>query len=109
MGGTQSHWNCRVEGSGERPTLVLAGAMDLASADMLRTFFVQTAEQASGIEVDLEHVTFLDSAGIHALVVGRNTALAHGNTFVVTRMSEPVRSVLRVTGLLNALTRPARL
>ena len=52
-------------------------------------------------------VRFLDSAGIGALVAGRNAAHANGCTFRVRRASESARAILEVSALLDAVSRPA--
>ena len=107
MGGPQATLSYGIHGSGERQVVTLAGDIDLASAGSLRTVLVEVAQRASSVEVDLLMVRFLDSAGIGALVAGRNAAHANGCTFRVRRVSEPVRAILEVSALLDAFTQPA--
>jgi hypothetical protein len=56
--------------------------------------------------VDLARVTFLDCAGIGALVAGRNTAAGRGCGYTVVNPQRQVRRVLELTGVLTALTGP---
>ena len=103
-GGSAPHWSYTVHGTAQRRVITLQGEIDLAASDPLRAMFATAARQVAEVEVDMSAVTFLDSIGIGALVGGRNAALAHGCTFVVTGPSEPVRQVLEVSGLLDAFT-----
>jgi hypothetical protein len=58
------------------------------------------------VVVDLARVTFLDCAGIGALVVGRNTAVSRGRGYAVVNPHREVRRVLQLTGVLTVLTGP---
>ena len=98
------HWGYAIRESTDRRVIVLEGDIDLAAADPLRDIFAAAAREVAAVEVDMSGVDFLDSTGIGVLVGGRNAALAHGSTFVVTRPSEPVSSVLEMSGVLQTLT-----
>jgi anti-sigma B factor antagonist len=65
------------------------------------------AENAATVVVDLAGVTFLDSTGISVLVMGSHLAAKCGAAFMVVGARDNVRVVLEVTGVWNALTRPA--
>ena len=54
-----------------------------------------------GVVVDLARVTFLDCAGIGALVAGRNSAVRQGRGYTV---ANPQRQVIRILGLTGVLT-----
>jgi hypothetical protein len=56
------------------------------------------------VVVDLSRVTFLDCAGIGALVAGRNTAVRRGHRYTVVNPQHQVRKVLELTGVFTALT-----
>jgi anti-anti-sigma factor len=56
------------------------------------------------VVVDLARVTFLDCAGIGALVVGRNTAVSRGQRYTVVNPQRQVRQVLELTGVFTVLT-----
>jgi hypothetical protein len=58
------------------------------------------------LDVDLGEVTFLDCAGIGALVGVRNAAVQAGRQMRVTHPQPIVRRILEVTGLLGVLTAP---
>lgn len=54
--------------------------------------------------VDLLHVTFLDSAGMNALVAAYRAAQRRGTILVVREPSEFVARQMRVTGTYDILT-----
>ena len=101
-----STWTYGVHGSTERAVVIITGQVDLL-AGRLRGTLIEVADSALNVEIDLSQVTFMDSVGLGALVAGRNVAHANGRTFVVTAMSEPVKRVLQMSGLLEVFTQPA--
>ena len=84
--------------------VTLFGDIDLAAAGRVREVLTGAVEQSISVEVDLAHVTFLDSSGINALVAASKAARVRGHAFVVTSPSAPARRVLDITGLLAVLT-----
>lgn len=92
-------------------TLAPVGEVDMGAVDALGSA-LQDALSAGRVDVvvDLAGVTFLDCAGIGALVAGRNTAVRRGCGYTVVNSKWQVRRVLELTGVLTALTgrpRPA--
>ena len=86
--------------------LVIAGEVDLANSDVL-TEAISTAIKTwsvAEVVVDLEHVTFLDSTGISALMAGYNLAADYGVAYFVVNPHDLVRRTLDITGVLSALT-----
>jgi anti-anti-sigma factor len=88
--------------------VAVTGELDLATAPALRGRLVHVLHEQSGniLEVDLAGVTFLDCAGIGALVALRNVALVAGRQMRVTHPQRIVRRILDVTGVLGVLTAP---
>jgi anti-anti-sigma factor len=87
-------------------TLSRAGEIDLRTAGALRAAIQDTLHTPHPIDVvvDLGRVTFLDCAGIGALVAGRNTAVRRGRGYTVVNPQPPVRRVLDIAGVHAALT-----
>jgi anti-anti-sigma factor len=87
-------------------TLALAGDVDMDAVDTLGSALQDTLHTPDRIAVvvDLARVTFLDCAGIGALVVGRNTAVSRGHRYTVVNPQRQVRRVLELTGVFTALT-----
>jgi anti-sigma B factor antagonist len=91
--------------------VVLAGEVDLSTADELRDVLFDTlARRPRAVAVDLRGLVFLDSSGISALVAARHAAVAHGAALYVTEPRGQVLRVLSISGVLPTLTEadPAR-
>jgi anti-sigma B factor antagonist len=95
-----------VDRVGGHVTIVLAGDADLASKDQLRrVLFDAVAERPTRVTVDLRGLVFIDSQSIGTLVAARRSAVENGATFRVTNPRGQVLHVLRMAGMLTALTR----
>jgi anti-anti-sigma factor len=99
----------RRERAGRGVTLTPAGEVDLRCAGALRAAIQDALRMPHPVDVvvDLGRVTFLDCAGIGALVAGRNTAVGRGHGYRVVNLQPFVRHVLDLTGVLTALTSSA--
>lgn len=88
--------------------VAVVGEVDLATATALRDRLLSVLHDHTPavLDVDLAGVTFLDCAGLRALVAGRNAAVQAGRQMRVTHPQPIVRRVLEVTGLLGVLTAP---
>jgi anti-anti-sigma factor len=86
----------------------VAGEVDLATAPVLsdRLLSLLHGQAPAVLEVDLAECTFVDCAGIGALVGVRNAAVHTGRQMWVTHPQPLVRRVLDLTGLLDVLTAP---
>ena len=87
-------------------TLLLAGELDLGSADTLRVCLGQIDDSYDELIVDLEALRFLDSSGLSLLVQTRH-ALAERQrpaTLVLRNPQGHVRRVLEVSGVDQLLT-----
>jgi anti-sigma B factor antagonist len=94
------------QGSGNHVRLVGDGEIDAHSVSVLRA----VAEDAIGsgaerIDLDLERVTFIDSSGLRALAEAHSAAEARGSTLTIVELSGPVRRILEISGMLDALAR----
>ncbi|SIQ93500.1 anti-anti-sigma factor [Micromonospora avicenniae] len=89
-------------------TVSARGEIDLSTAaDLQHEIEVAIASTASAVTVDLTEVTFLDSAGINALLRGRRLADDHRKPYHVTNAQGMVRQLLRLTGVWDHLSTPA--
>ena len=100
-----------METSCPSPTVALitvVGEIDLATVSLFRDRLISVLHDKTHgvIDVDLTGVSFLDCAGIGALVVVRNIAVHAGRQMRVAHLQPALRRVLELTGLLNALTAP---
>jgi anti-sigma B factor antagonist len=85
--------------------LAVAGEVDLVTSRLVSVAIriAITASNATELVVDLGQVTFLDAAGIGALVAGRHLAAERGMAYRVTNPHGIVREVLDIAGFLSGL------
>jgi anti-anti-sigma factor len=81
----------------------VSGELDALSADLLRTAVadVLRRHRPERIDMDLHGVTFLDSAGIRALLLCQSDAQRAGSRVTLSRARPGVHRVLEITGLLD--------
>jgi anti-sigma B factor antagonist len=77
--------------------LAVAGEVDLATASQLAECL--TAITDRDVNVDLAGVTFLDSSGVSALVVGSRAITESGHRLRTFGEQDNVRTVLEISGL----------
>jgi anti-anti-sigma factor len=86
--------------------VVATGELDMAAAFKLESGVdpLLEDEAVDSVELDLSDVGFVDSAGLGALLSLRDRAQDRGVTLGIARASDPVRRLLELTGLGDALT-----
>ena len=83
----------------------VSGDVDIATAPWLRkTLLLAIQRYEPAISVDLQGVTFLDCAGVNALVATARRARLEGGQVQVTRLSAPAWRVITLLGLQDLLT-----
>jgi anti-anti-sigma factor len=90
-----------VEVADDVTRLVLAGEVDFEARPGLRRLVMWCS--TSTVLIDLRAVTFLDAAGIGALVHLAQTCLAHGRAVQIVEPSPPAMRALQLTNLSGAL------
>lgn len=83
---------------GDVATCSLTGELDSFTAPSLHSILVR-AGRPSELLVDMERVTFVDSAGISALAAGIRNLHAVGTAVVVSVPAAHMRRLLRAIGL----------
>lgn len=79
--------------------VVVEGEVDLSAAPLLDESLAMAAEtDATAIVVDLNRVSFLDSAGIHVLLA-HSLAERNRDRMILTRGSPQVERLLGLTGV----------
>jgi anti-sigma B factor antagonist len=79
----------------------VAGEIDMVSAPAFDRALTALPDR---LELDLEAVTFLDSAGISVLVRHYRQRCENGGSLRIVEPSRAVRRALEITGLLELLT-----
>jgi anti-sigma B factor antagonist len=94
------------EPSGRRPSdgcsVRAPGELDTASAGRLLADVAQLVSRCREVVVDLSAVTFVDGAGVDALLAARRAVEAAGGSFRLSSPRPSVRYVLALTGTEDA-------
>jgi anti-sigma B factor antagonist len=96
----------KTAGDDRRVRLAVRGELDLAAAArvVLAGQKVLTGHIGKTLTIDMSGVTFIDAAGIGALIAIRNHARLNDNLIALTEASPCVLRILNLTGLTAAFT-----
>ena len=100
-----THLDCTIERRDGAVLVTPFGDVDRDTAPQLREALSSAVgEGGTGrVDVDLRHVTFMDSSGIGALLAGHRLAVGAGTTLRVRNPTPAVRTVLDVTNVWQLL------
>jgi anti-sigma B factor antagonist len=91
-------FRCTWTRSGDRSVVYVAGEVDLATAHLIVDHVAAALlDHSPWVVVDLRQVTFLDSAGVDALLAARDLAVAAGGALRIAGPGPLVLKVLRLT------------
>jgi anti-sigma B factor antagonist len=79
--------------------VAVAGEIDTSTVTRLRESLFELAVGGRPLVADLDQVSFLDSAGVRALIGAARHAAAHGGSLHVVCARPRIRQVFRLTGL----------
>lgn len=83
--------------------LRFAGEIDAATVHLVENALASAVDEVSGrLEIDLSDVEFMDSSGLNVLVVVRNTLDDRGVKLVISEVSDQVRRLFELSGLMTA-------
>lgn len=86
--------------TGDVGTVRVVGDLDVVSAPrLIRVVNDLTRAKVRRVDLDCRRVDFVDSAGVRALIVGRNEARCLGADMRLVSASPSMRRVLDITGL----------
>ena len=94
----------RVEQDGEELLVRAFGELDLSNAKTLEAELGRAIDgDAPGVVLDLSAVTFIDSAGLRALLLMAKHSLRNGGRLCLLRGSDPVDRAVEVGGVASSL------
>jgi anti-sigma B factor antagonist len=79
--------------------VTVAGEVDIATVAKLRQCLAESAAGGLPVIMELDEVTFIDAAGLGALVGAARRLAAHGASLHVVCAQPRTRHLLRLTGL----------
>jgi anti-sigma B factor antagonist len=89
-----------VSQQGNRAIVAVRGELDVATGPSLSAAVsALTTDGLAGVVVDLEHVTFVDSKGLSALLESHRAATEREMTLSVVNLQPAVRRLFRITGV----------
>jgi len=89
---------------GSEAVITLAGELDLASAPVLHELLLEAASGgAETIKIDVQRLTYIDSAGLGVLVSVHKRLESNGGGLVIGGPTARVMRVLAVSGLTRYL------
>jgi anti-anti-sigma factor len=94
---------CEVTGGRGAAWVSPSGELDLASATHFSQTLDEALERSLLVIIDLRAVTFIDSAGLHAIVAADNRAQHNGHRLMLIRGSEHVARLFELVGLTSRL------
>lgn len=100
------HFQAQTHREHDRVRVALTGECDLAVRDELHAALHAAVGVAPLVVVDLAALAFLDSSGVHNLVMAHHAARDRGGRVVVVNATGAVAAVLDVTGV-GVLLAPA--
>lgn len=74
--------------------LLLDGPMTIYNAAEIKARLIQALESAPTLELDLSHVTEMDTAGFQLLALAKKESLARGQTLRIVGHSPSVQEVI---------------
>src|SRR6476620_3745012 len=92
------------ERSATRHRVTVEGELDVATAPILNGAIERVARYSKAVVLDLAGVSFIDSAGVHAVSSCERTCRRRGVDFALSAASPQVRRVFELV----ALTTPVR-
>ncbi|MGR6320180.1 STAS domain-containing protein [Micromonospora soli] len=96
-------WQWRSEERADRTVVILAGELDVSSADELRRRLAATIRVRPVVDVDLRGLTFIDSTILSVFIGAHQDATGAGGSLTVLNPTGHVHRVLDVTGVLPLL------
>ena len=95
-----------VEDRGDRASVQVIGELDLGAGDRWAVALAEArAHPSQHVEVDLSHVTFIDSCGLRLVLRARLDADADAERMTFVNLSPTVERVAVLTGVLDTLVK----
>ncbi|MBR6390715.1 MAG: STAS domain-containing protein [Lachnospiraceae bacterium] len=83
--------------------LNVSGKIDAIAATEFQNAILKGFQKSGNVILNMEGVQYVSSAGLRGLMIGQKTAASKGGRFTVINVTDPVKDILRVTGLDKAL------
>jgi anti-sigma B factor antagonist len=85
--------------------VALAGEIDLGTVGSLSNG-LRRWNSATNVVIDMERVSFIDSAGLSVLLIERHRLHHGGGSLILRNVGEAVRRVLQIAGVEQLFSQP---
>lgn len=89
---------------GDNVTLALCGRLDTVTSSQLQEALIPAFDESETVELDIENLTYISSAGLRVLLMGQKTATVKNRKMKVINVSADVMDVFKMTGFNDILT-----
>jgi anti-anti-sigma factor len=84
-------------------TLVLSGELDMTPAAALQAVIVSCVQSKPALTLDLRHLTFIDSTGLHLILFAQQLCRDKGAEFALIPGPRQVQRVFELAALVDRL------
>jgi anti-sigma B factor antagonist len=92
-------FGCEIRQARASAVVEVAGELDLATVDMVRTALALLVERRRAITLDLRRLTFIDSTGLRLILEIDAMARQDGFNFAVVRGPHAVQRIFAISGV----------
>ncbi|MGL4605911.1 MAG: STAS domain-containing protein [Eubacteriaceae bacterium] len=89
---------------GEKTTMALSGNLDTITAPELQEVLIPEFDTAKEVELCLDDLKYISSAGLRVLFMGDTTAKEKNGKLIITGVSENVMEVFELSRFTDVLT-----
>lgn len=89
---------------GQTTKIALVGRLDTTTAPQLQEVLIPEFDKSKEIELDLEDLAYISSAGLRVLLISEKTAKKMDGKFIVSNIPDEIMEVLEMTGFSEILT-----
>ena len=95
--------NITKQTDGNKIILFLDGKLDTVTAPQLDAALKTAFEESDTVEINLENLAYVSSAGLRLLLAFHKTMIQQGGRMVIRHVNDIVGDVLEVTGFIDFL------
>ena len=95
----------KTEQTGETSVkLSLNGRLDAVTSQLLEKKLKKCGAEITELTIDFLNLSYISSMGLRVLLHAQKTMKERGRKLVIKNMSEPIREIFEITGLISLMT-----
>jgi anti-anti-sigma factor len=88
---------------GGKITFALSGRLETVTAPVFQTELIAAFDAAGFVELNLDGLVYVSSAGLRVLLLGEKTAKSKNASMTLSNVSQDIREVFDMTGFSDIL------